>query len=91
MTAADFRDIRLYRLGFTIAGAARMFECDERTVKRWLSGEVRIPGSVALVLRLLRLVATNPSCSQALGVTHWRDLVPALSCDGNHRRSLAPS
>jgi DNA-binding transcriptional regulator YiaG len=91
VTAAEFRDIRLNRLGFTIAEAARMFECDERTVKRWLSGEVRIPGSVALVLRLLRLVATNPSCRHALGITHWRDLLPALSYNADHRRSLAPS
>jgi DNA-binding transcriptional regulator YiaG len=91
VTATEFRDIRLYRLGFTIAEAARMFECDERTMKRWRSGEVRIPSSVALVLRLLRLVATNPSCRQALGVTSWRDLVPALSYSADHRRALAPS
>jgi len=68
-----------------------MFECDERTVKRWLSGEVCIPGSVALVLRLFRLVATNPSCRHALGITHWRDLVPALSCESDNCRSLAVS
>src|SRR3954454_22048615 len=50
MTGAEFRKIRVDRLGFTVAEAAVMFGCDERTVKRWQADTVRIPGSVALAL-----------------------------------------
>src|SRR4051812_527239 len=50
MTGAEFRKIRIDRLCFTVAEAAVMFGCDERTVKRWQADEVRIPGSVALAL-----------------------------------------
>ena len=36
MTAAEFRDIRLYRLGFTMVEAAVMSDCDELAVKAGL-------------------------------------------------------
>ena len=44
---------------FTVAEAAVMFGCDERTVKRWQADEVRIPGSVALALTALLFIHKN--------------------------------
>ena len=91
MTPAEFTDIRRSRLGFTLAEAAVMFGCDVRTVKRWAAGQVGIPGSVALALRLLVFIDQN---EMALPLTSsWRDVVPGLPYDSDRRpgRSLVGS
>jgi len=91
MTPAEFTDIRRHQLGFTLAEAAVMFSCDVRTVKRWAAGEVRIPGGVALALRLLVFIDQN---EMALPLTSsWRDVVPGLPYDSDRRpgRSLVGS
>ena len=76
-------DIRRNRLGFTLAEAAVMFSCDVRTVKRWAAGEVRIPGSAALALRLLAFIDQN---EMMLPITSsWRDVVPGLPYDSDRR------
>jgi len=51
-------DHELYRallaeLGFTQVEAARFFEVDERTSRRWASGELPFPVAVAMVLSLM--------------------------------------
>jgi hypothetical protein len=91
MTPAEFTDIRRNRLSFTLAEAAVMFGCDVRTVKRWAAGQVRIPGSAALALRLLVFIDQN---EMAVPLTSsWRDVVPALPYDSDRRpgRSLVGS
>jgi hypothetical protein len=43
----------LKRLGLTQVGAARLFGVDPRTSRRWVAGDLVIPRSVALALRLM--------------------------------------
>jgi transcriptional regulator with XRE-family HTH domain len=52
MTANQFR-AALNRLGLTQLGAARLFDADGRTARRWALGERSIPPTVAILLRLL--------------------------------------
>ena len=86
MTGAEFREIRVNRLCFTVAEAAVMFGCDERTVKRWQADEVHIPESVALALTALLFINDN---EMALPLySSWRDIVPALPF-GSDRRSFS--
>jgi hypothetical protein len=71
---------------FTVAEAAVMFGCDERTVKRWQADEVRIPGSVALALTALHFIHEN---EMGLPLTSsWRGIVPGLPW-GSDRRPIA--
>ncbi len=75
MTGAELRDIR-NRLGFTVAEAAVMFGCDERTIKRWQAGHTPVPESVALALRALLYIDQH---EVALPLrSSWRDIVPGL-------------
>jgi hypothetical protein len=51
-------DSDLYRellaeLGFTQVEAARFVEVDERTSRRWASGELPVPVAVAMLLSLM--------------------------------------
>jgi hypothetical protein len=51
-------DCNLYRellaeLGFSQVEAARIFEVDERTSRRWASGELPFPVAVAMLLSLM--------------------------------------
>lgn len=50
MTPAAFR-AHLTRLGYSQAGFARLMKVDERTVRRWGTGETDIPVSVSMLLR----------------------------------------
>ena len=52
MTAQQFRDA-LAALDLTQVGAADLFGVNERTARRWASGEQDIPQPVALALRLM--------------------------------------
>lgn len=52
MTANQFRNA-LDRLGLSQLGAARLFDANDRTVRRWAIGERAVPTQVAILLRLL--------------------------------------
>lgn len=55
MTPDAFR-AALAALGLTqvgVNGADRFLGVDGRTVRRWISGELSIPGSVAMLLRVM--------------------------------------
>ena len=52
MTAKQFRDA-LDRLKLSQLGAARLFNANGRTVRRWAIGERSIPTPVAIMLRLM--------------------------------------
>jgi transcriptional regulator with XRE-family HTH domain len=52
MTATQFREA-LERLGLSQIGAARLFGADARTARRWALGEVGVPPTVAILLRLM--------------------------------------
>ncbi len=52
MTTKQFR-AALARLKLSQLGAARLFDVDARTVRRWALSERAIPSSVAILLRLL--------------------------------------
>ena len=54
MTANQFR-ATLARLGLSQRGASRLFNVNERTVRRWALGEGTVPESI--VTRLDRYVA----------------------------------
>jgi DNA-binding transcriptional regulator YiaG len=58
MNAEQFRHA-LSRLGLTQTGAARLFDINERTVRRWAADEGPIPRVVALLLRLIILYKVN--------------------------------
>lgn len=49
MTPDEFR-AELSRLGMTQAGAARFLKVDERTIRRWATGDKEVPEAVALLL-----------------------------------------
>ena len=87
MAGAEFRAAR-EKLGLTVAEAAVMFGCDERTVKRWQADEVRIPGSVALALTALLFIDEN---EMALPLrSSWRDIVPGLRLESDRRQLAEP-
>ena len=52
MTPDELR-AQLDRLGLTQVGAARLLDVDERTVRRWATGNVPIPRAVEMLLPLL--------------------------------------
>jgi DNA-binding transcriptional regulator YiaG len=52
MTAAQLRAI-LDRLGLSQVGAARFLDVDDRTVRRWIAGDIAVPRPVEMLLRLL--------------------------------------
>lgn len=43
----------LDRLGLTQVGAAKDLRCDGKTMRRWISGETRVPPTAAILLHLL--------------------------------------
>ena len=49
MTPDAFR-AHLTRLGYSQAGFARLMKVDERTVRRWGTGDTPIPESVRMLL-----------------------------------------
>ena len=52
MTANEYR-AALARFGLTQTGAARLFRADERTSRRWASGDRAVPPTVEILLELL--------------------------------------
>jgi hypothetical protein len=52
MTPEQFR-FALIRLDLSQVGAASLFAVDERTARRWASGERPVPASVSIALRLM--------------------------------------
>jgi DNA-binding transcriptional regulator YiaG len=56
MTAADFRAV-IARLGYGQRGFAEYVGANERTVRRWASGEQDIPPWVPVILGLMEQVA----------------------------------
>jgi hypothetical protein len=52
MTANQFRSA-LDRLKLSQLGAAKLFDANDRTVRRWAIGERGVPPSVAILLCLL--------------------------------------
>jgi transcriptional regulator with XRE-family HTH domain len=53
MTAEEFKAAR-QELGWTQCAASRLFGVTVRSVRRWEKGQVRVPESVATVLRLTK-------------------------------------
>ncbi len=64
MTTKQLR-AALARLNLSQLGAARLFEVDARTVRRWALGERAIPSSVAILLRLLLAGKITPEDIEA--------------------------
>jgi hypothetical protein len=52
-----YRDL-LAELDFTQVGAARFIEVDERTSRRWATGEIPVPTAVIM---LLAVMAAHPN------------------------------
>ena len=57
MLAAEFRE-SLVRLGFSQTAFAKFARIDDRSVRRWISGETPVPGWVPVMLRLIELAGT---------------------------------
>lgn len=53
MTADDFR-ATLADFSLTQQACGRLFDVDERTVRRWSTGAVAVPRSVMLVFALMK-------------------------------------
>jgi DNA-binding transcriptional regulator YiaG len=52
MTAIQF-SAAIARLGLSQVGTARLFNANDRTVRRWISGDRTVPDAVGVILRLL--------------------------------------
>ena len=52
MTSEQYRRA-LARLGLTQNGAARLFGIDDRTSRRYVSGDSAVPTAIVILLRLL--------------------------------------
>lgn len=59
MTKDEYRDA-IGRLGLTQVGAARFLGVNEKTSRRWASGESDIPRTVAVVLWLMLRFKVKP-------------------------------
>lgn len=57
---ADAYKAALARLGLSQAGAARLFRVNERTSRRWATGEQEVPKAVEIALRLLVRFRVDP-------------------------------
>ena len=65
MTPTQFREA-IARLGLSQVGAASLFKVNDRTARRWASGEQDIPAAVALALRLMIRHKVSPASAQRL-------------------------
>jgi len=65
MTAEDYRGA-IERLGLSQNAAARLLGVDERTSRRWVSGERDVPEPAARFLQYL--IATRKTGEQAMRV-----------------------
>lgn len=59
MTPDAFRDA-LSRLNLTQVKAADLFEVTNRTVNRWATGRLAVPGAVEMALQVLIYAKINP-------------------------------
>jgi DNA-binding transcriptional regulator YiaG len=59
MTAMQYR-AAIEKLGLSQQGAARFLGVGERTSRRWALDEVRVPESVAMLLRLMIRLKLKP-------------------------------
>lgn len=59
MTAEEFR-AALDTMQVSKRGAQYLFLCDDRTPRRWASGDFRIPPATAALLRLMIRFDLNP-------------------------------
>lgn len=76
MTPNTFREL-LDRLGLSQVGAASLFGVNDRTARRWASGEQDIPQAVALALMLMARHKVKPAIAEKLlayGLPPWRQM-----------------
>ena len=65
MTAEEFR-AAIAALDLSQVGAAKLFGVNDRTARRWASGDQDIPIAVALALWLMLKYKVSPSRAEAL-------------------------
>jgi len=82
-------------LGYSQEGFARLVGSSPRTGQKWALGETRIPGSVALLLRLLLLLPNPRALADQLGgaETRKRDVKAATPASAANpaRASVKPA
>lgn len=59
MTPKQYADA-IERLSLSQRGAAKFLGVDERTSRKWIAGDARIPESAAKLLRLMVRLKLNP-------------------------------
>ena len=59
MTANQFR-ATLARLGLSQRGASRLFNVNERTVRRWASGDIAVPEGIVTHLQTMLTMSEKP-------------------------------
>ncbi len=59
MTPKQYADA-IERLGLSQRGAGRFLGVDERTSRKWIAGDARIPESAAKLLRLMVRLKIKP-------------------------------
>lgn len=59
MTPKQYADA-IERLSLSQRGAAKFLGVDERTSRKWIAGDARIPESAAKLLRLVMRLKLNP-------------------------------
>ena len=70
MSAAEMRET-LAKLRMTQVQAAHLLCVDTRTVRRWVAGDVVIPGPVAMVFRLMAKYQIPVAEAQQLTRPDW--------------------
>lgn len=59
MTPKQYAEI-IERLGLSQRGAGKFLGVDERTSRKWIAGDARIPESAAKLLRLMVKIKLSP-------------------------------
>ena len=60
MTGLQYADA-IGRLGLSQRAAGKFLGVDERTSRKWVAGDARIPQAVGMLLRLMVKLKLNPS------------------------------
>lgn len=63
MTPKQYADA-LERLSLSQRGAGKFLGVDERTSRKWIAGDARIPEAVGKLLRIMMRLKLNPSDCQ---------------------------
>lgn len=63
MTPTQFADA-IARLGLSQRGAGKFLGVDERTSRKWIAGDARIPKAVGKLLRIMMRLKLNPQDCQ---------------------------